>query len=795
MAKLNGVNVIIPAVASISYNGAVYVQSGESAVKGDIIRIADNEHASYLTDGGYYEVTRVDSAGDPQINDDDDDGYDTASLDEKFVVFKRTETAAAPETSSDIVTHEGAQYRKVSRKVAPGDRFIIALKAGTDITAGKVYTITEIDSDGDPRFIDDDGDRNVICRESEYAVLEPLAEETVIYEGLMYRKLARKAVVGDLIYAIKRDHRAGDYEVGYITKTYDRNVDIAFRDAVGDSRELNRYGHDKNFVVLERIETFPTSLPSVYVIHEGSVYTKESRKANVGELVIILARRTHFIRVGEVVTCSGNGEFTAKESQFMDNRTCGFDQSICGIDQYAVLTPAESITLGSAVYNVEKRKAAVGEMILAIESSRDSRYAAGDIGRTTDGARIPDVTWNNGKENAISSHRYVVLVPKVTAEPVPQYVEVKRRANVGERIRIVAAELTMSTYANGDEFTVTSDFRGRAVRIDKDGAPCVMHEEYVVLEPVKESAKPAEPTEPVRLAVGTYGKIVSRTRGKGPSEPHNFDIGQTVKVTRWGVYTDRVRADSLDGNEYWYVYNGDIVAMEAPQALSTFKPGVKVRFAVPAGKTAMYGRAGIEDGTIGEVSRVRESDGLVTVIFPTHRNFNADVSELTVLDAEELAEIERKKAAKERLKVGEYARVIGCERGHGAEIGDIVKIVQDDDSGLPFECEKADGSAIRGGNWFVQSELERVSAAEVEEVAQAAKWSAIGRKVGEIKAGDIVKVTRSFSGHKLGSVGTAVDPRDTNQATVKVAGESCVFVSGVELIAPVESLFNGSVAI
>lgn len=54
----------------------------------------------------------------------------------------------------------------------------------------------------------------------------------------------------------------------------------------------------------------------------------------------------------------------------------------------------------------------------------------------------------------------------------------------------------------------------------------------------------------------------------------------------------------------------------------------------------------------------------------------------------------------ERLKIGSFALVVpGESGGHG---GKIVKIVDDDRSGLPYQGELANGSA----HWFEESDLE-----------------------------------------------------------------------------------------
>ncbi|MEK5178492.1 hypothetical protein [Paenibacillus odorifer] len=73
-----------------------------------------------------------------------------------------------------------------------------------------------------------------------------------------------------------------------------------------------------------------------------------------------------------------------------------------------------------------------------------------------------------------------------------QYREVKRKAAVGERIKIVAASYTMGRYDNGDEFTVNHVDRDDDVyvRIDgKDRLICLS--EFVVLEPIAQPITPS----------------------------------------------------------------------------------------------------------------------------------------------------------------------------------------------------------------------------------------------------------------------------------------------------------------
>ncbi|MFD1270652.1 hypothetical protein ACFQ3Y_24895 [Paenibacillus motobuensis] len=83
-----------------------------------------------------------------------------------------------------------------------------------------------------------------------------------------------------------------------------------------------------------------------------------------------------------------------------------------------------------------------------------------------------------------------------------KYREVKRKANVGERIRIV--NTADHRYKNGDEFTVSrSESAGIFVphhRGNSNGCAGVFHSEYVVLEPI-EPAVPAQLNFPDAIAL------------------------------------------------------------------------------------------------------------------------------------------------------------------------------------------------------------------------------------------------------------------------------------------------------
>ncbi|MGX1082520.1 hypothetical protein RKD51_003657 [Bacillus sp. SLBN-57] len=211
----------------------------------------------------------------------------------------------------------------------------------------------------------------------------------------------------------------------------------------------------------------------------------------------------------------------------------------------------------------------------------------------------------------------------------------------------------------------------------------------------------------------------------------------------------------------------------------------------------------------------------------------------------------------ERLKVGDYVKVVGNESGHYAEIDEIVLVKRDDKDFAPFHCEKLNGNEA---GIFYEDELVRATDEEVaeakdaearakfkkgakvrlksgggvypllgfengkvysvcdnevrradgknieitqvgapgyatpdqlellpeEEAAEIEKGAAIGREVGEYKAGDMVQYL--YDGEICEVVAVGED------GSVKVAtqnhGNCTENQSSIELIAPVEARFD-----
>lgn len=141
----------------------------------------------------------------------------------------------------------------------------------------------------------------------------------------------------------------------------------------------------------------------------------------------------------------------------------------------------------------------------------------------------------------------------------------------------------------------------------------------------------------------------------------------------------------------------------------------------------------------------------------------------------------------ERLKVGDYAKVVGNESGHYAEIDEIVLVKRDDKDFAPFHCEKLNGNEA---GIFYEDELVRATDEEVAEAKRAAaerkKWAAIGREVGEYKVGDIVQYLYDRE------ICEVVDVDEDGRVEVATQNHGiCVEnQSSIELIAPVEARFD-----
>jgi len=136
----------------------------------------------------------------------------------------------------------------------------------------------------------------------------------------------------------------------------------------------------------------------------------------------------------------------------------------------------------------------------------------------------------------------------------------------------------------------------------------------------------------------------------------------------------------------------------------------------------------------------------------------------------------------ERLKVGDYARVV--------ESGDILKIIETDQTSVPYRAEHLNGDYA---GWLHSNSVVRATDEEVAEAKrkqaeeeERKRWAAIGRDVGEYKRGDVVQYL--YDREICEVVDIAEDGR--LEVATQNHGNCTENQSSIELVAPVESRFD-----
>lgn len=495
----------------------------------------------------------------------------------------------------------------------------------------------------------------------------------------------------------------------------------------------------------------------------------------------------------------------------------------------------------------------------------------------------PQIVDDEGDEFDLGCEDYATF-RKVS---VPQqYREVKRVANVGERIRIVDVHSGESRYKNGAEGSVTSKSGSLHVQADINGRDClVFSKEYVVLEPIAEQSDDIIEVDDVKYRkvdrnpkVGDFiyatESINDVTKGKlypikaiegrvGVFIRDNGNHGRFPNVSKGRILVERL-ATSADLQHQVSELQTKLAEAESKLATqkaeeekakdprSAFAKGDKVRLISGGDVRPLHG---FTSGNIYEVDdpfttwhrgeRVQIADGY-------KRGF-ALPSQLVKLSEQEIAEMNR-------LKVGEYAKVVsdknqdGSQRRDDVILGDIVEIIEYDDSVIPIrtkiirndyiawfreealvratdeevtearrklelskfnvgdyvkvlvDTEDLDEGAIgkvmqvdgRDREWPIRVELldgsnsDWYKPEQLEKVSEeVAKWAKIGREVGELRDGDLVQFTR-FTGAFEYNRGSFAIIQNVHGNSFRFGDNGCYGgeASWCKLIAPVESVVN-----
>jgi hypothetical protein len=181
-------------------------------------------------------------------------------------------------------------------------------------------------------------------------------------------------------------------------------------------------------------------------------------------------------------------------------------------------------------------------------------------------------------------------------------------------------------------------------------------------------------------------------------------------------------------------------------------------------------------------------DALETFRKVNETKANADLVERLAELERRLEVLEERTATKDesapKFEVGDYAKVIEPGYCGDIKVGSIVRITKPKDDDGHYRVELLDGSDY---DYFADGQLEKVTE---EEFAQI-RWAKIGRKPGEFKKGDIIRVKRSNAGLPIGTIGEIIGIDNDGDLDVSNGVNSRYHGTyQVELIVPVEQRFD-----
>lgn len=154
--------------------------------------------------------------------------------------------------------------------------------------------------------------------------------------------------------------------------------------------------------------------------------------------------------------------------------------------------------------------------------------------------------------------------------------EVKRKAKVGEYVKIVNAKPAIHSYKNGDIFKVTYVTTSGCICKNSDGDTGLWHEEYVVLENYKPEKEPEKKDE---ICVGDTVKVTDsgkqyRTYGKWSGlngYKQNFIYGSAVSTE------DNYKVLRIEKHDDCYrnIHDKTLALIQNPKTIQVFIINIK----------------------------------------------------------------------------------------------------------------------------------------------------------------------------------------------------------------------------
>lgn len=303
-----------------------------------------------------------------------------------------------------------------------------------------------------------------------------------------------------------------------------------------------------------------------------------------------------------------------------------------------------------------------------------------------------------------------------------------------------------------------------------------------------------------KLKVGDIVKVISSEASANADGcgRHGIEVGTIVKVLENGshgftegdvlrIYDivnyghNRIRKD--------YFYNRELALATGEEEAAAEKTAQKTELK-EGGYARVIANTCNHGFPIGEIIKLTctHAAGFKAHYLDGHDFWFMKLADLEPVTTEE--------AVQKPLTKGDYAKVTRRAFNTIVQVGDIVKIIKDDNSMIPFEIETLEGKDV---GWIPAADVEPVAKEEVKKAKRKAeeekarkvereKYEEVGRKVGELKAGDIVRITSLYGATKV-SVGDLVEVRSARGDGDFHDTKHGYILKG-ELVVPVEKRFD-----
>lgn len=321
-------------------------------------------------------------------------------------------------------------------------------------------------------------------------------------------------------------------------------------------------------------------IPAVEVTVGDVTYRKVDRKAQAGDIVKILRNGLH-INYGDYFAIDADLKFrdNGGGTRSITHRINAEHEVYAPISEPAVQPSTDTITFEGATWRKVDRDVREGDAIKFTrfddeEYSENATLGEMYLVHVIDMSGDAQIVDDKGAEYDTCGDDFEVY-EKVADSAAVEYREVKRKAEVGEKIRVTNVHRSDEEFSEGDVLTVSRvDGAGDiwyAEEVDIDGLIFYQHpehgNEYVVLEPVTKSAGT---TQPERLAVGDYVRVAV--------EYCEHNVGDVLKINSTAslhdFYVTNVatsRLGCIDADKLVKLTAAEIAELERKQAEEAVK--------------------------------------------------------------------------------------------------------------------------------------------------------------------------------------------------------------------------------